>query len=112
MCRALFHSAAPKGRELRRKLIGLLVEVLEGLFREHAPGVGVPFPLSGDGPDLVVSCLGFPRPLQPRPSPRPHLLGVLVAVEFEALFGRGQIQLLMLFLAHGSSRLPLSSPAS
>src|SRR5215204_3546226 len=45
----------PLRRELRRKLIGLLVAPLEGLFGQHTPRVRVPFSLLCDGPDLVDS---------------------------------------------------------
>jgi hypothetical protein len=92
----------PHSRGLRLHIIGLLVEALEGLFREHAARVRISLSLPGDGSDLVVSCLVLPRPVQPRLPLRPRLLEVLVAVELEALFGRGQIQLLTLFVAHGS----------
>jgi len=59
-------------------------------------------PLPGDGSDLVVSCLILPRSAQPRPSLNPHLLDFLVAVELEALLGKPQVQILVVFLAHGS----------
>src|SRR5215211_3353599 len=96
-------------RKLQWRLIGLLIVPLEGLFREHAPRIRVSFALRKDGPDLVVSCFVVPRPVKPRPSACPHLLGTLVAVEFEALLGRDQVQVLIAFLAHGSLDLPLAA---
>src|SRR5918995_5102775 len=91
--------------------MGLLVVSLERFLREHASRVRVPFPHCSDGPDLVLSRFVLPRPVQPRPSTRPHLLGILVAVELEALLGRHQVQVLKSFLAHGSLDLLLSSSA-
>src|SRR5215212_219503 len=98
-------------RELRRKPIGLFVVPLKGLFREYPAGIRVPFSLFSDGPDLVVPCLILPRPVESRPSLRRHLLGVLVAVELEALLGRTQVQILVAFLVHGSLQVSLSSSA-
>src|SRR5215211_1891509 len=94
-------------RWLRRKLVGSLVVFLKGPFREYAPRVGVTFSFLGDGPHLVVSCLVLPRPVEPRPSPRSHLLGVLVAVELEAPLRRRQVKVFVSFLAHGSLHLPV-----
>src|SRR5215207_3077392 len=95
---------------LRRKEIGLLVVSLEGSLREHAPGIRVSFSLPRDGPDLVVSCFVLPLPVESRPSPRLHTLGVLVAEELEALRGGHQIQVLVVFLAHSSLDLPVRRP--
>jgi hypothetical protein len=60
-------------------------------------------PLLSDGSYLIASCLVLPRPVQPRPSRRCHLVGVLlVAVEFEALLGRRQVKAVVVFVAYGS----------
>ena len=59
-------------------------------------------PLLSDGSYLIASCLVPPRLVQPRPSPRCHLVGVLlVAVEFEALLGRRQVKAVVVFVAYG-----------
>src|SRR5918998_2833875 len=97
--------------ELRRKLIVLLVVPLKGLCREYPAGIRVPFSLFGDGPDLVVPCLILPRPVESRPSLRPHFLDVLVAVELELLLGRTQVQIVVAFLVHGSLQVSLSNSA-
>src|SRR5215212_3448136 len=78
----------------------LLVVLLETFLWENPARHRVSLALPGHGPDLVVASLTLPRPVQPRPPPRSHLLCVPVAVELEALLGRCKIEVWVRLVAH------------
>jgi hypothetical protein len=72
--------------------------LLEALLRDDSTRHRVRLAFPCDDPDLVVACFILPRPVQPRPSLGRHLLGVLVAVELEALLRRRKVESFIQFL--------------